>query len=63
MIPETEREAIMRLSMCARRQCNICKYGPRKPTVKIPQHFEERITKNVNILADYIQSAEESLEW
>ena len=26
MIPEKEREALMRLTMCARRDCVICKY-------------------------------------
>ena len=51
MIPETEREAILRLTMCARRNCQICKFGPRRPTVRISQHCQDRITENMNILA------------
>lgn len=27
MIPENEREALMRLTMCARNECQICKYS------------------------------------
>lgn len=53
MIPEKEREAIMRLTMCARRSCAICKYGYKRKrvTVKLPQSCLDRITENMNILA------------
>ena len=53
MIPEKEREAIMRLTMCARRNCVICIYGynRKRATVKLPQSCLDRITENMNILA------------
>lgn len=53
MIPEKEREAIMRLTMCARRNCAICIYGHnrKRATVKLPQSCLDRITENMNILA------------
>ena len=53
MIPEKEREAIMRLTMCARRNCAICIYGHnrKRTTVKLPQSCLDRITENMNILA------------
>ena len=52
-IPEREREAIMRLTMCARRSCAICIYGyqRKRVTVKLPQSCLDRITENMNILA------------
>ena len=52
-IPEREREAIMRLTMCARRNCAICIYGyhRKRVTVKLPQSCLDRITENMNILA------------
>lgn len=53
MIPEKEREAIMRLTMCARRSCAICIYGyqRKRVTVKLPQSCLDRITENMNLLA------------
>ena len=53
MITEKEREAIMRLTMCARRNCAICIYGHdrKRTTVKLPQSCLDRITENMNILA------------
>ena len=53
MIPEKEREAILRLTMCARRNCAICIYGHnrKRVTVKLPQSCLDRITENMNILA------------
>jgi len=53
VIPEREREAIMRLTMCARRNCAICIYGHnrKRVTVKLPQSCLDRITENMNILA------------
>jgi hypothetical protein len=47
MIPEKEREAIMRLTMCARRNCGICKYNPADW-----KDCDERITECMHILAD-----------
>lgn len=60
MIPEKEREAIMRLTMCARRQCMCCKYrGNRKrATVQLPEHCQKRITENMNILAEALDRRE-----
>ena len=56
MIPEEQREAILRLTLCARRQCQICKYNKRKRVrVKIPQDCEDRITKSMNILAKALE--------
>jgi hypothetical protein len=42
----------MRLSMCARKECEICKYKDR-PKAELPSDdCKERSTKNMNILAD-----------
>ena len=50
MIPEKERDALMRLTMCARRECCICAYkGDSR------QQCYERATKCMNILADYLR--------
>ena len=49
---EQVREALMRLSMCARKECEICKYKDR-PKAELPSDdCKERSTKNMNILAD-----------
>lgn len=46
---EQVREALMRLSMCARKECEICKYKDR-PKVELPSDdCKERSTKNMNI--------------
>ncbi len=60
MIPEKEREAIMRLTMCARRQCMICKYrcNRRRAAVYLPEHCQKRITENMNILAEALDRRE-----
>ena len=50
---EQLREAIMRLSMCARRECEICKYKDRPKTELPSDDCKERATKNMNILADF----------
>lgn len=50
MIPEKEREALMRLTMCARKDCAICKYKKHKGYKK--RDCEDLITLNMNILAD-----------
>ena len=47
MIPEKEREALMRLVMCARDACEICKY---KDKYTYNDCFAE-IVKDMNILA------------
>ena len=49
---ETIREAIMRLSMCARRECEICKYKDRPKTELPSEKCKERANRYVNILAD-----------
>ena len=50
MLPEKEREALMRLTMCARVNCDICRY--RESSL---DECDERITKNMNILADALR--------
>ena len=42
----------MRLSMCARKECEICKYKDRPKTELPSDDCKERSTKNMNILAD-----------
>lgn len=71
---EQVREALMRLSMCARKECEICKYKDR-PKAELPSDdCKERSTKNMNILADvclsygktryyYRMKNKEALEW
>ena len=49
---EQMREALMRLSMCARKECEICKYKDRPKTELPSDGCKERSTKNMNILAD-----------
>lgn len=48
MIPEKEREALMRLTMCARDQCQICKYS----RVYNYEECRELQTKCMSILAN-----------
>ena len=50
MIPEKEREALMRLKMCARIECDQCIY--RESSIK---ECDERIVKNFTILADALR--------
>lgn len=49
---ETIREAIMRLSMCANRECEICKYKDRPKSDLPSEDCKERSKKNVSILED-----------
>lgn len=49
---ERVMEAIMRLTMCARRQCSICKYNTHQNNVNLSDECQDRITENMNILAD-----------
>ena len=49
---EKVRLAIMRLTMCARRQCSICKYNNHQNSVHLFGECQDRITENMNILAD-----------
>lgn len=49
---EQVREALMRLSMCARKECEICKYKDRPKSLLPSDDCKERSTKNVKILAD-----------
>ena len=52
MIPEREREALMRLTMCAREECHICRYKE-----QCDYDFQYRLaTKNMNILADALRA-------
>ena len=51
MIPEKEREALMRLTMCAREECIMCKYHK-----ECDFDFQyELATENMNILADALR--------
>ena len=54
MIPEKEREALMRLTMCARNECVMCKY---KDSCDSDVRFEFA-TKHMNILADALRKTE-----
>ena len=49
---EKVREAIMRLHMCACRECEICKYKTDSKDKMPSADCKERATKNMNILAD-----------
>lgn len=49
---EEIREAIMRLSMCACRDCKICKYKTDSKDKMPSEDCRDRTIKNVNILAD-----------
>lgn len=50
-IPERQREALMRLTMCAREECGMCKYEKR-----CNFDFQYEIaTENMNILADALR--------
>lgn len=50
---EKLREAIMRLTMCARRECDICKYKDRPKSELLSDYCKEQSTKNMNILAGF----------
>ena len=54
MIPEREREALMRLTMCAREDCGMCKY---KDTCNFEFQYEIA-TENMYILADALEVAD-----
>lgn len=54
MIPEKEREALMRLVMCARHQCVICKYHDKYTF----DDCANEITNNMTILADALERKE-----
>ena len=50
---EKLREAITRLTMCARRECEICKYNDR-PKSELPSDYcKELSMKNMNVLVDF----------
>ena len=57
MILEKEREALMRLTMCAREECGMCKY---KDTCGFDFQYE-LATKNMNILADALRKTEPTI--
>lgn len=57
MIPEREREAVMRLTMCARGECPMCKYEEQCDNWDFRM---ELATKNMNILADALRKDEPS---
>ena len=57
MIPEREREALMRLTMCAREECFMCKYQS-----ECNFDFQyELATKNMNILAEVLRKYEPTI--
>lgn len=49
---ETLREAIMRLNMCACRECEICKYKSDTKDKLPNEECKARSMKNTSILAD-----------
>lgn len=49
---EEIREAIMRLSMCAYRECEICKYKTDSKDKMPSENCKDRTSRNINILAD-----------
>ncbi len=51
MIPEKEREALMRLTMCARHQCAICKYHDKYTH----DDCEKEITDDMHTLMDALE--------
>ena len=54
MIPEREREALMRLTMCAREECRMCKYED-----TCDYDFQYNLaTESMNILADALRVAD-----
>ena len=57
MIPEKEREALMRLTMCAREECIMCKYHK-----ECDFDFQyETATRCMNILADALRKDEPTI--
>ena len=56
MIPEREREALMRLTMCAREECGMCKY---KDTCDFDFQYE-LATESMNILAEALRKTEQT---
>lgn len=50
---EKLREAIMRLTMCARRECEICKYKDRPKSDLPSEYCKDLSTQNMHILADF----------
>lgn len=58
MIPEREREALMRMTMCARLECGMCKY---KDACDFDFQYEFA-TENMNILADALRKTENMSE-
>ena len=56
MIPEKEREALMRLTMCAREECIMCKYHK-----ECDFDFQYNLaTESMNILAEALRKTEPS---
>lgn len=51
MIPEKEREALMQLTMCARDNCDTCRYQ----TKYTHKDCELEITDNMIIIADALE--------
>ena len=50
---EEMQEALMRLTMCARKECFMCKYKKDRPMKELPSNdCKEMTTENMNILAD-----------
>ena len=54
MIPEREREALMRLTMCARNECMMCIYQPKD------DRCYDIATTSMHILADALRKTEQT---
>ena len=54
-LPEKEQEAIMRLSMCAMRECRICEFNKRKRVMaSIPDSCVKIICERVQALVEAV---------
>lgn len=52
------REAIMRLTMCALRECEVCRYKDR-PKIELPsEECKKRTKQNMSILANVCLKSE-----
>lgn len=63
MKTEQVREAIMRLHMCACRECEICKYKSDIKDKMPSESCKERATQNANILAKEFLKQIKKAEW
>ena len=63
MSTEQVREAIMRLHMCACRECEICRYKSDIKDKMPPESCKERATQNAHILAKEFLKENKKTGW